>query len=579
MNAGDLIARNIAIAVDKILNIFGKYGSYAPVDDSKSGIKIGDKVYQVVVSMNGCYWYLDENGKKHPIADIPKDDYEWMNIAEKTLQHFKTCYRTLGGKVEVWSWYQLNDEMDVLKEKHRITDSTDVDNPIGTLLEKIPDTWVMIDCDLPDMTERDVTPINRCYKTPDGKVEIEGLEAIDDKLAIRESIYRIIQSTDPNFKAGYTFELIPNDWVRMVCDFPDMTERDVAYILECYTTEGGKVQIEGLRAFDNILGIRESTYVVLQSTDPNIPVGITFEEIPEGWVRMICDFPDMSDREIVIIDECYNTGNGKIKINGYQAVDAILGVREQYYYVANSTDSNIPVWTRLERIENNWSRTECDFPDMSERHVIKVDECYSTAGGKIHLTGYRTYDGALGLRGEYLIVVETSDPDIKRGATFTSMQEGWEMVVCDFPDQTTADTEIVENCYSTGTGKVQLRTYLVLDAFGKLRSSLHVVLRSTDPGYAVGHELPEIPGTWLNIDCDFASSTQRHIVVEKSCYGSENGKLFLDCKFLMNNDMYIEKASYFVVESTDADIAPGSTIQSIPDGYNRIPCNCSCSEN
>lgn len=50
----------------------------------------------------------------------------------------------------------------------------------------------------------------------------------------------------------------------MVCDFPDMTERDVTYVLECYTTPGGKVQVEGLRAVDNILGVRESILLLFK---------------------------------------------------------------------------------------------------------------------------------------------------------------------------------------------------------------------------------------------------------------------------------------------------------------------------
>lgn len=579
MNGGDFLARNISAGLDKLMGIFGKYGAYAPVDDSKSGIKIGDKTYQVVVSLNGCYWYLDENGKKHPIADMPKDEYEWVNIAEKHLQHFKVCYRTLGGKVEVWSWYQLNDEMDVLKEKHRITDSTDVDNPIGTLLDKIPETWVMIDCDLPDMTERDVTPINRCYKTPGGKVEIEGLEAIDDKLGVRESIYSIIQSTDPDLEAGDTFNVIPKEWVRMVCDFPDMTERDVTYILECYTTPGGKVQIEGLRAIDNILDTRESVYTVIQSTDEGVVVGTVIEDIPEDWVRMVCDFPDMTDREIVEVDECYSTGNGKIQIKGYQSRDAILGIREQYYYVVNSTDQNYPVLTKLERIENSWTKTTCDFPDMTQRHIVKVDECYSTEGGKVHLGGYRMFDGTLGPRGRYFIVMETSDPSINKGNTMTSIPEEWEQIVCDFPDATTADTEVVENCYSTGAGKVQLRTYLTIDGNGKVRTSSHIVLKSTDASYKTGSELNEIPVVWTSIECDFASLTQRHIVPDKACFESASGKIYLEGNRLFDNNMKEELASYYVVESSDPAILVGSQLNSIPEGYNRIPCKCSCSEN
>lgn len=315
MNGVDFLSGAFGRGIDKITNIVGKWGSSQPVDDSKSGIKIGDKIHQVVVSLNGCYWYLDEEGKKHPVSGIPATtEWEWINIAEKVIKDFKTCYRTPGGKVEVWSWYLLNDQMDVLKETHRITDSIDMDNPVGKVLTKIPDEWVMIDC----------------------------------------------------------------------------------------------------------------------------------------------DFPDMTDREIVEVDECYKTDGGKVNIKGYQSIDAVLSVREQYYYIVKTTDDAYPQWTRIDKIPNEWTKTECDFPDLTERHIMSVDECYTTPGGKIHLGGYRSVDSIIGVRDEYLIVLETTDPDIQRGATFSKIQEGWQRIVCDFPDATTSDTEIVENCYKTEKGKVQI---------------------------------------------------------------------------------------------------------------------------
>lgn len=577
MNGVEAILRAFGRVGDKIISVFGRWGSQQPIDDSKSGIKIGDKTYNTVVSFNGCYYYIDEDGKKQPIADLPKGSYEWVNIAEKVLKDFRTCYRTLGGKVEVWSWYLLNDEMETLKEQHRITDSTDIDYPVGTLLEEgIPEEWRMIDCDLPDMTERDITMINRCYKTPGGKVEIEGLEAIDDKIQIRESIYVIIQSTDEEWPANREFNTIPSDWVRVVCDFPDMTERDVTFIEECYTTPGGKVQIEGLEAIDNVLGLRESIYTVIQTTDENFPAGETLASIPEDWVRMVCDFPDMTDRHIVEVDECYNTGNGKVEIKGYQAIDSVLGVREQYYYIFNSTDPNYELWTQIEQIPNDWVKTVCDFPDMTDRHVINVDECYSTDGGKVHVGGYRSVDGELGVRKSYLIVMESTDPDTAKGTTMTSIPEGWNQVICDFPDPETADTEIVTNCYSTGTGKVQLRTYLVFDGEGDIRSSRHIVMRSTDASIAVGSEIDEINDLWVPTECDFASLTERHAVSVKRCYSSDSGKLFLEGIEIIDNNLDVEKASYTVMESSDAGIVVGSTLNAIPSGYSIVPCECNC---
>lgn len=577
MNGVDSLVGALGRGIDKITNIVGKWGSSQPVDDSKSGIKIGDKIYQVVVSLNGCYWYLDEEGKKHPVSGIPATtEWEWINIAEKVIKDFKTCYRTPGGKVEVWSWYLLNDQMDVLKETHRITDSTDMDNPVGKVLTKIPDEWVMIDCDLPDMTERDITFVSRCYKTPDGKVEIEGLEAIDDKISIRESIYTVIQSTDNNFPAGYVFKLIPENWVRMVCDFPDMTERDVTYVLECYTTKKGKVQVEGLVAIDNILGTREEVYTVLQSTDPDIKVGTVMDSIPEDWVRMVCDFPDMTDREIVEVDECYKTDGGKVNIKGYQAIDAVLGVRGQYYYIVKTTDAAYPQWTRIDKIPNEWTKTECDFPDLTERHIMSVDECYTTPGGKIHLGGYRSVDSIIGVRDEYLIVMETTDPDIQRGATFNKIQEGWQRIVCDFPDATTSDTEIVENCYKTEKGKVQIRTYITMDGYGNTRELRHMVLKTTDPDYNIGSNIDQIPVGWLSIECDFASATQRHIRQVKDCYGSDAGSIYVEGEIVYNNDLDIDKMALTVMESTDPAIAVGTTLATIPAGYVKTVCRCNC---
>lgn len=577
MNGVDSLVGALGRGIDKITNIVGKWGSSQPVDDSKSGIKIGDKIYQVVVSLNGCYWYLDEEGKKHPVSGIPATtEWEWINIAEKVIKDFKTCYRTPGGKVEVWSWYLLNDQMDVLKETHRITDSTDMDNPVGKVLAKIPDEWVMIDCDLPDMTERDITFVNRCYKTPDGKVEIEGLEAIDDKINIRESIYTVIQSTDDNFPSGHVFRLIPENWVRMVCDFPDMTERDVTYVLECYTTKKGKVQVEGLVAIDNILGTREEVYTVLQSTDPDIKVGTVMDSIPEDWVRMVCDFPDMTDREIVEVDECYKTDGGKVNIKGYQAIDAVLGVRGQYYYIVKTTDAAYPQWTRIDKIPNEWTKTECDFPDLTERHIMSVDECYTTPGGKIHLGGYRSVDSIIGVRDEYLIVMETTDPDIQRGATFNKIQEGWQRVVCDFPDATTSDTEIVENCYKTEKGKVQIRTYITMDGYGNTRELRHMVLKTTDPDYNIGSNIDQIPVGWLSIECDFASATQRHIRQVKNCYASDAGSIYVEGEIVYDNDLDVDKMALTVMESTDPAIAVGTELTAIPSGYVKTVCRCNC---
>lgn len=360
MNGVDFLAGASGRGTDKITNIVGKWGSSQPVDDSKSGIKIGDKIYQVVVSLNGCYWYLDEEGKKHSVSGIPATtEWEWINIAEKVIKDFKTCYRTPGGKVEVWSWYLLNDQMDVLKETHRITDSTDMDNPVGKVLAKIPDEWVMIDCDLPDMTERDITFVNRCYKTPDGKVEIEGLEAIDDKINIRESIYTVIQSTDDNFPAGYVFKLIPENWVRMVCDFPDATTSDTEIVENCYKTERGKVQIRTYITMDGYGNTRELRHMVLKTTDPDYNIGSNIDQIPVGWLSIECDFASATQRHIRQVKDCYGSDAGSIYVEGEIVYNNDLDIDKMALTVMESTDPAIAVGTTLAAIPAGYVKTVC----------------------------------------------------------------------------------------------------------------------------------------------------------------------------------------------------------------------------
>lgn len=435
MNGVNHIANIFSRSLDRLVSVIGTWGSSQPMDDSKSGILMAGKKYNVVVSMNGCYYYIDDDGRKKAVSEIPNTvDWEWVNIAEKVLKDFRTCYRTLGGKVEVWSWYLLNDEMDVLKEEHRITDSTDIDNPTGKILKSIPQNWRMIDCDLPDMTERDITFISRCYKTPNGKVEIEGLESIDDKIVTRESTYVVIQSTDINFPAGYRFGLIPSDWIRMVCDFPDMTERD----------------------------------------------------------------------------------------------------------------------------------------------IINVDECYNTGTGKVHLIGYRSIDNRIGTRQEYLMVSRTTDEEIKRNTILFEVPKTWDRIVCDFPDLTTSDTEVVENCFKTPGGKVQLRTYLTLDGEGKLRESRHMILRSTDPMHGIGSGISEIPLTWINTECDFASLTQRHYKEIKGCYHSSFGDIYVEGMTIIDNNLEEEVTELIVVESSSELYPVGQKLSRIPVGFDKIQCKCNC---
>lgn len=563
--------RAVSGAVDKVVNIFGKWGSSAPVDDSFSGITIGDKTYQVVVSLNGCYYYIDEDGKKKPVAGLPDGSYEWVNIAEKVLKDFRTCYRTLGGTVEVWSWYLLNDELEVLKETHRITDSTDVDNPVGTELEEIPSGWVMVDCDLPDMTERDVTLIDRCYETPGGKVEVEGLEAIDDKLVTRESKYVIIQGTDEDFPAGYEFGTIPSDWVRIVCDFPDMTQRTVVKFNECYSVDGVKVRVEGYRSIDPVLGIRNEWYYVMETTDGGaVATGTIYTALPDGWERIVCDFADQTTADTETVENCYTTGGGKVQVRTYLTLDGNGRMRGSWHTVLRTTDASYAVGDTVDGTPDGWAAAECDFASLEQRHAIPFEVCYSTGGGKVHVRGMHVIDNFLNEDSWNCLVLESTDGAYAVGTRLSSLPDGWEEVVCDFADRTTADIEVLEDCFTTDGGDVTIRSIVVHDADGEPRTAKMRVSGTSDDAYPVGTEITEIPEGWTRIEC----SSYKTLSYLSECYEGDDGKIYVEGYRITGSTGNVYKENLNVVESTVDSIEVGTVLTGVPLGMTKTECLC-----
>lgn len=501
-NLAAQIATSFGRGVDKLIGAIGKWGSASPADDSKSGIKIGDEIYQVVVSLNGCYWYIDKEGKKQNISSIPKDtEWEWVNIQEKVLQDFRTCYRTLGGKVDIWSWYLLNDQLEVLKETHKVTDSTDLDNPIGTILEKIPEDWKMMDCDLPDMTERDVTPINRCYSTPGGKVNVEGLESIDGKNTVRAAIYSILQSTDPNYPVGTEMTVIPGEWNRMVCDFPDMTQRQILSVNECYTTPGGKIHLGGYRIKDALGDNRKEYFIVSQSTDPDIEVNSVFDSIDPAWSQIVCDFADQTTADTEAVENCYDTDGGKIQVRTYIVFDGNGKARTDRSIVMRTTDPTYNIGQEIDQLPASWRSSECDFASLTERHAIVLEKCFITTGGKIKADVISIIDNNMDFEVVNVIVKESTDPNIHVDQVFDSIQMDWMPSECDLPSLSERHLYEVEECYQSADGSVYVEGYKIVDNKANVESMKLTVLETTIASIPVATQWESIPEGFTRIAC------------------------------------------------------------------------------
>lgn len=407
--------------------------TYPP--DPYSGVIIDGKEYPTLLSQAGCFFFMDENGKLFDLADVKKADWEWVNINEKHLRHFKTCYRTPGGTVEVWTWLSINDELQIRRERHNITDSTDVNFPVGTEFETpIPGDWIQVDCDLPDMTERDIMFVGGCYKTPDGKVEIEGIESIDDKIGLYKSIYRVLQSTDPNNPEGKVFAVIPDEWIRMVCDFPDQTQRTITTINNCYATGNGKVRVEGYAvlsvAGDETILTKYMYFSVVETTDNSHPVGQSFTSVPEDWDKIVCDFYDRTERDTEVYKGCYSTPKGKVEIKHFVTFNGAGDITAEKYIVLRSTDPDYGTSLQINKLPDVFKPIECDFASLTERHLVPVKECYEGPTGKLYLEGLALMDNNLATYQHKYIVQESTVDDIPEGTKLDVVPEGFTRVPC-----------------------------------------------------------------------------------------------------------------------------------------------------
>lgn len=273
----------------RLASIFGSMGFSVPPDDF-SGVVIDGKTYPVMMRNDGCYVYFDDKGVKRLVSEVPKKDYQFINIKDARVSIVNQCYRTPGGQVEARIHTYMNNKGEILAEKIFIINSSDVDTPIGTELDKVPAEWVAIDCSIAEMTDRELIFVSKCYATEGGKVQIEGVESVDPRLNPEVSHYEVVNTTDDSNPIGTEYDKIPDTWSRIVCDFPDMTQREIIPVLKCFDTGTGRVQIEGYKIFDYEMGTRKEWYRVKQSTDPENPAGKFITSISDDWVEVVCDF-------------------------------------------------------------------------------------------------------------------------------------------------------------------------------------------------------------------------------------------------------------------------------------------------
>lgn len=555
----------------RLASIFGSMGFSVPPDDF-SGVVIDGKTYPVMMRNDGCYVYFDDKGVKRLVSDVPRKDYQFINIKDARVSIVNQCYRTPGGQVEARIHTYMNNKGEILAEKIFIINSSDVDTPIGTELDKVPAEWVAIDCSIAEMTDRELIFVSKCYATEGGKVQIEGVESVDPRLNPEVSHYEVVNTTDDSNPIGTEYDKIPDTWSRIVCDFPDMTQREIIPVLKCFDTGTGRVQIEGYKIFDYEMGTRKEWYRVKQSTDPENPVGKFIASISDDWVEVVCDFTDMEDRDIEVTVECYKTPAGKVKLEVLTSWDGNIGVRDKNYKVLETTDSSQPEGASFSSLPDTWVRTVCDFDDMEERDIRSYVECYDGGNGNVKLRRLVSYDSKIKARYVRFEVLESDDAGFVPGAELATLPDGFSLVSCDFTDMEDRMSIDIEECYKTSAGSVRMRHVVSYDGDLGKRNQFWEIVDSSDNRYGLGNRINNIPADFIRERCALERLDDRITRNAVECYSTPGGSVRIKSTYVINPLNHVRSYNHHVLSSTDNDIHVGTQYTSLPSNFARIEC-------
>lgn len=555
----------------RLASIFGSMGFSVPPDDF-SGVVIDGKTYPVMMRNDGCYVYFDDKGVKRLVSEVPKKDYQFINIKDARVSIVNQCYRTPGGQVEARIHTYMNNKGEILAEKIFIINSSDVDTPIGTELDKIPAEWVAIDCSIAEMTDRELIFVSKCYATEGGKVQIEGVESVDPRLNPEVSHYEVVNTTDDSNPIGTEYDKIPDTWSRIVCDFPDMTQREIIPVLKCFDTGTGRVQIEGYKIFDYEMGTRKEWYRVKQSTDPENPVGKFITSISDDWVEVVCDFTDMEDRDIEVTVECYKTPAGKVKLEVLTSWDGNIGVRDKSYKVLETTDPSQPEGASFSSLPDTWVRTVCDFDDMEERDIRSYVECYDGGNGNVKLRRLVSYDSKIKARYVRFEVLESDDAGFVPGAELATLPDGFSLVSCDFTDMEDRMPIYIEECYKTSAGSVRMRHVVSYDGDLGKRNQFWEIVDSSDNKYGLGNRINNIPAGFIRERCALERLDDRITRNAIECYSTPGGSVRIKSTYVINPLNHVRSYNHHVLSSTDNDIHVGTQYTSLPSNFTRIEC-------
>ena len=458
--------------------------------------------------------------------------------------------------------------MGTRKEWYRVKQSTDPENPVGKFITSISDDWVEVVCDFTDMEDRDIEVTVECYKTPAGKVKLEVLTSWDGNIGVRDKNYKVLETTDPSQPEGASFSSLPDTWVRTVCDFDDMEERDIRSYVECYDGGNGNVKLRRLVSYDSKIKARYVRFEVLESDDAGFVPGAELATLPDGFSLVSCDFTDMEDRMPIDIEECYKTSAGSVRMRHVVSYDGDLGKRNQFWEIVDSSDNKYGLGNRINNIPADFIRERCALERLDDRITRNAVECYSTQGGSVRIKSTYVINPLNHVRSYNHHVLSSTDNDIHVGTQYTSLPSNFARIECEEPDYMDRLIDTTETCYDTGKGTVKIRRQESLNGNLDVKTFDYKIVESTDPDHPINTTPTQtVINGWTVISCDL------NIMDVDDCYEIGGHKIHLKGFRTVNPALQDIKSILYIVYSDHPDYNVGDELTSIPDGAKVTICD------
>ena len=291
-------------------------------------------------------------------------------------------------------------------------------------------------------------------------------------------------------------------------------------------------------------------------------------------------FRRYEERDIRSYVECYDGGNGHVKLRRLVSYDSKIKARYIRFEVLESDDASFVPGAGLATLPEGFSLVPCDFTDMEDRNVQVYRECYLFKGQRIEVDKVVSYDGDLGDRKAKYIVRESEDGTILIDQEYDEIPFGWKRSPCELENLRDRHVSYYDQCYVTENDKrVKIHNIIIYNSLGYEYYHFYEVTQSEDDKYEVGDINSSMIDKWSRVECEMPDMENRVLDTVETCYDTGKGTVKIRRQEIIDYKLNVREFDYKIVESTDPDHPTNTTpTQDTVSGWTVISCDLNIME-